>query len=102
MGRLGRVLGVSSAPDASAVARFGALLRPGEHTIIKEEEDYRDLYRPLQTSRPLQIPLLKNADTLLSAFGPGADSKRSKAAYPPPRCVLDHKVNGSILASTQS
>ena len=29
-------------------------------------------------------------------------SKRSKAAYPPPRCVLDHKVNGTILASAQS
>ena len=27
---------------------------------------------------------------------------RSKAAYPPPRCVLDHKVNGTILASAQS
>ena len=24
--------------------------------------------------------------------------KRSKAAYPPPRCVLDHKLNGFIFS----
>ena len=28
----------------------------------------------------------------------GGYSKRSKAAYPPPRCVLDHKLNGFILS----
>ena len=40
----------------------------------------------------------KNVDTHWGAFGPGADPKRSKAAYPPPRCVLDHKLNGCILS----
>ena len=42
------------------------------------------------------LPL--DPDTQLGSFGPGADSKRSKAAYPPPRCVLDHKLNGCILS----
>ena len=42
------------------------------------------------------LPL--DPDTQLGSFGPGADSKRSKAAYPPPRCVLDHKLNGFIFS----
>jgi hypothetical protein len=63
----------------------------GKHNIFEEEN--------LQTSTD---PLTTDADTQLGRFGPGADSKRSKAAYPPPRCVLDHKVNGTILASAQS
>ena len=85
LGRLGRVLGRFKRQKRSAVARGRALLWPGEHTIIFEERNLTELYRH---------PTLE-ADTQLGAFGPGADPKRSKAAYPPPRCVLDHKLNGS-------
>ena len=59
----------------------------GKHNIFEEEN--------LQTSTD---PLTTHADTQLGAFGPGADSKRSKAAYPLPRCVLDHKLNGFIYS----
>ena len=31
----------------------------------------------------------------------GGYPKRSKAAYPPPRCVLDHKLNGFIYSCAE-
>ena len=45
LGRLGRVLGRFKRQKRSAVARFGALLWPGEHTIIFEERNLTELYR---------------------------------------------------------
>ena len=41
---------------------------------------------------------VKELHTPCAGLRPGAaDPKRSKAAYPPPRCVLDHKLNGLIF-----
>ena len=65
--------------------RRAALLGPGYPPISLKKGT-------LQNSTD-HLPL--DPDTQLGSFGPGADPKRSKAAYPPPRCVLDHRLNGS-------
>ena len=82
--RLDRVLKRKRASAVGSTELAGAR---GKHNIFEEEN--------LQTSTD---PLTTDADTQLGRFGPGADPKRSKAAYPPPRCVLDYKLNGSILS----
>ena len=87
LGRLGRVLGRFKRQKGQRGPRFGGLLCRQEPPNIFEEEN-------LQTSTD---PLTTDPDTQLGRFGPGADSKRSKAAYPSPRCVHNHKLNCSIL-----
>ena len=67
-----------------------ALLGPGYPPISLKKGTLHA--ENLQTSTD-HLPL--DPDTQLGSFGPGADPKRSKAAYPPPRCVLDHRLNGS-------
>ena len=93
---LGGVLSASWAPknpqEDSAVPGMQLCCGPGGTLIFKDEQRlhaYRrptDLYRP-----PYTIP-----DTQLGAFGPGADPKRSRAAYPPPRLTCKSTLK-SIL-----
>ena len=88
MGRLERVLERLKRQKSERGPWGGAQLWPGENTISLKKRTYR----------PQQDPLTTDADTQLGRFGPGADSKRSKASYPLPRCVLDHNLNGNICS----